>query len=358
MNYEENDITNISLLTEPFAGDLSQGVDLRTHREHQSLYYDLKELRHRLKKQEEDLLFAEEGGNPDLPSWKAVIELATQLLTQNSKDLEIACWLTEALVREYGFKGCLSGFKLLTELLNRFSNTLYPLSEPDEEISSRLLAVAALSGEHHAGTLTSPLYFAPLIEKEEITFSAWAIREAEASDENAFQQLVEQVSLLPAELLEKQSALLTEVRETVEEFYSTLETHYGVAPSLRALLNLIQECEQRLRSVQRAVLASSQTTTSQVTQQASSLNPAPSGAPAVASTRQAAKMALHTALEYYQTQEPHSPITYLLARALRWTEANLAEILEEMIPQDEIKADLGRVLGLPFNFGPVEDSED
>ncbi|MDR1318634.1 MAG: hypothetical protein LBJ90_03340, partial [Treponema sp.] len=36
--------------------------------------------------------------------------------------------------------------------------------------------------------------------------------------------------------------------------------------------------------------------------------------------------------EYFQTQEPNSPIPYLIDRALRFSEMNFIELIEDMAP--------------------------
>ena len=37
--------------------------------------------------------------------WKKVIELASETLATRSKDLQISCWLCEALTQQHGFAG-------------------------------------------------------------------------------------------------------------------------------------------------------------------------------------------------------------------------------------------------------------
>jgi type VI secretion system protein ImpA len=60
----------------------------------------------------------------------AVIKLATEALATKSKDLQLASWLTEALLREESFVGLKAGLDLLQGLLSNFWETLYP--EPED----------------------------------------------------------------------------------------------------------------------------------------------------------------------------------------------------------------------------------
>lgn len=59
-----------------------------------------------------------------------VIKLATDVLANRSKDLQIAAWLTEARLRREGIAGLRNGLDLLHDLLAQFWDHLYP--EDDE----------------------------------------------------------------------------------------------------------------------------------------------------------------------------------------------------------------------------------
>jgi type VI secretion system protein ImpA len=66
---------------------------------------------------------------PDLPR---VIALSTDALQKSTKDLQIAAWLTEALLRQDGFGGLAMGLKLLHGLVDKFWDSVYPPIEEDE----------------------------------------------------------------------------------------------------------------------------------------------------------------------------------------------------------------------------------
>src|SRR3954454_239637 len=61
--------------------------------------------------------------------WERVSELCTEAIKNKSKDLQIASWLLEAWLNLYGFAGVVSGFELLTDLLERYWDTIYPRAE-------------------------------------------------------------------------------------------------------------------------------------------------------------------------------------------------------------------------------------
>jgi type VI secretion system protein ImpA len=58
--------------------------------------------------------------------WDRVIDLGTAALRQDTKDLQIAAWLTEALTRRDGFDGLRDGLRLLSGVQERFWETYHP----------------------------------------------------------------------------------------------------------------------------------------------------------------------------------------------------------------------------------------
>src|SRR3569623_802263 len=54
-----------------------------------------------------------------------VAKLATDALTNKSKDLQVAAWLVEAWIDREGFPGLVEGLKLLKALVETFWDNLY-----------------------------------------------------------------------------------------------------------------------------------------------------------------------------------------------------------------------------------------
>ena len=64
-----------------------------------------------------------------------VIKLAGEALATKSKDLQVAAWLTEAILRKEGFPGLKAGLELIKGLIENFWDTLYPeLDDGDAEM--------------------------------------------------------------------------------------------------------------------------------------------------------------------------------------------------------------------------------
>lgn len=77
--------------------------------------------------------------------WGFVVEQASALLRERTKDLRLAVWLTEALAIEDGIGGLTQGYTLLTSLCRQFWDHVHPLPDGDDA-EYRLGNVAWLAG--------------------------------------------------------------------------------------------------------------------------------------------------------------------------------------------------------------------
>jgi type VI secretion system protein ImpA len=67
--------------------------------------------------------------------WQLVVRLSTETLAKQSKDLQLAVWLTEALLRRDGFGGLRDGLDLIAGLIEEYWDDLHPeLEDGDPEL--------------------------------------------------------------------------------------------------------------------------------------------------------------------------------------------------------------------------------
>ncbi len=115
---------NIDAYTLPIPGPHPSGTDLR----YTEVYDQIKEA-----KRSDDLLDKGEWfTDPKTSDWRQTIEICSDALIQKSKDLQIAVWLTEALVHEHGFAGLAFGLRLISKLLTVYWNSLFPEIEDSD----------------------------------------------------------------------------------------------------------------------------------------------------------------------------------------------------------------------------------
>src|SRR5216684_6578689 len=113
-------------LLNPIPGENPSGQSLR----YDPVYDKIREAR----RADEELQLSEEASKRDV--WGAyalkkadflqVIKLSTEALSKRTKDLQIAAWLTEALLVQERIPGLTQGLELMRGLIENFWDTLYP----------------------------------------------------------------------------------------------------------------------------------------------------------------------------------------------------------------------------------------
>jgi len=112
---------DLEALLAPLAGDNPAGADMR----YTPLYDAIKEAR-----RADDLLDRGDWNRElKVADWDTVISLSIEALSQQTKDLQIAAWLLEALIRIEGFAGVEAGLATLIGFLENFWEHLYPEAE-------------------------------------------------------------------------------------------------------------------------------------------------------------------------------------------------------------------------------------
>ncbi len=109
---------DLEAILTPVPGENPAGEDMR----YLPLYDEIKEAR-----RADDLLDRGDW-NRELKTadWDKVISLSTEALSQKTKDLQIAAWLLEALIKTEGFEGAEAGLDILVGFLDTFWEHVYP----------------------------------------------------------------------------------------------------------------------------------------------------------------------------------------------------------------------------------------
>ena len=115
---------DLDAILSPIEGENPAGENLR----YTTTYDDIQEAR-----REDDALDQGEWETEiKTADWETVKTLSIEALTARTKDLQIAIWLMEALVKTEGFDGLKMGLTVTAELLERFWDHLYPEIEDDD----------------------------------------------------------------------------------------------------------------------------------------------------------------------------------------------------------------------------------
>jgi type VI secretion system protein ImpA len=114
----------IEALLAPVAGDAPAGKDLR----YDARYDQAKEAR----REDPELPPGGLATERKLADWPAVVRLTSALLEKETKDLQLAAWLTESLLKRDGLTGLATGLDVLRGILDRYWDSCYPAWDEDD----------------------------------------------------------------------------------------------------------------------------------------------------------------------------------------------------------------------------------
>ena len=342
----------LTALIAPFADGPAAGADPRDDVTPNSRYFRLRDARADARAEERmadnDPSLQETGAR----HWKIVRELSVQVLTEGGKDIEIAAWLAESLVRSEGLSGLTAGARILQGLVERFwHDGVYPSLDEDGP-EARLAAIAGLSGAGSDGTLLQPLRRMVLLERADgspVTF--WQFeqsREVSTLGDAARKAQRLAAGVLPLDELESlargtgRAAMETLERETIEAIaaWTALEAALssvvpdGSAPSMRRLHDVLAT----LRRITAPFVPAVPLPGAIGADSSSPESSAPDrGAAMIASavpgpSREALLDDVLRIAAVFRTTEPNSPLSYTLEDAVRRARLPWPELLQEMLP--------------------------
>jgi type VI secretion system protein ImpA len=167
-----------------------------------------------------------------------VIKLTTDLLTNKTKDLQLAAWLTEAWLKQRGFGGLKDGLALCCGLVDKFWDTLYPEME-DGDAESRGAPLGFVGVK-----LDIPIKLVPVVEK-----AKYGMLDHQQSKDVGYEDQVK-----GDEAKKKRAALVKEGKltpeafdkafeETPKKFYAQAEKDLDAC--LESLSHLKKSCDEK-----------------------------------------------------------------------------------------------------------------
>ncbi len=360
------DLLPMEQLLNPIPGDNAAGGDIRASGAADSAYYQIKEARNAARAAERNNLF-EDASNEADDHWRKVAQLAPDILQHQAKDLEIASWYTEALIRQHGFQGLRDGFRLIRGLIETYWDNLHPM--PDEDgVATRVASLTGLNGEGKEGVLISPIRNVPITQGSDPgPFSLWKYQQVleveKVLDEELRQEKSAKLGFGPADLdravADSSEAfyvdLLDDITTAIDEFTAVgelLDQLCGSqeAPPTSNILNTLRECKGAIKHVGKYKLPDPETSLPDEEQESANMNEAHTTAVTAAAgpirTSDDSFRQLTEISRFFRKTEPHSPISYYLERAVKWGDMSLEDLIRELIPDSSARDFYGSLTGI------------
>lgn len=332
----------LQALLQPLPGESPCGESLR----HDPLMDRLRELR---REEDTELPAGVWQAEPKRADWLALAVLAEELLARRSKDLTIAGFLGEAWIVTQGPAGLAAALGLLADLCDAFPEQLHPQAT-DGDQEWRAAPLAWLARRYTELLLTR----VPLCSGwPKTTLHGWQElqrRQVQVSDnkvdkvaaENARQEQKRLNESIRSGAVNGWAATLAQLDSAAgrlrrldawcdRQLGDAAPSLHQLAASIDAFSNVIQGCK---------AMAPQEFVPSATPEAHSEPEPAPvaasgslpaGGAP---QNREEAYRQLTTIAEYLARTEPHSPVPYIIRRAVEWGGMPLSALLDELVHAD------------------------
>jgi type VI secretion system protein ImpA len=316
--------------------------------------------------------------------WRGVVRVCTETLASRSKDLEFVSALTEALARVEGYGGLRSGLQLALSLLERYWRKLHPGQDGGGSLNlavhmkplsvlgagnvlgaveripicqvpgkdplgwHEFLMARRRGGVDEASRLADQGRYKEFLATGFVTSSDWKAALASTPGDILRTTLTELDGC--RQVLGKLTQFLNSKTDAEKTPTESERIPVDDLPNLMPLRDLLDE----IHGVVTGVAGSSDSggsVDSAADGVGESAGAAPSGgsgggAKGPVSSRADAFRQLQEVAEYLRRTEPHSPVAYLVQRAVRWGAMPLEEVLREVVKDGGALQKIQETLGL------------
>lgn len=371
-------VIDLEAIMQPISEENPAGESMR----YSGLYDEITEAR----RADMDVAQGEWQTDLKIADFRKVIQLAVPALTSQTKDLQIAAYLTEALVNQHQFAGLRDSLKLMSGLQENFWETMFP--EVDEgDMEARANAISFMD------TQTSfAIKEAKITQGDGYDFLDWEdskkfvfpdnIDVLDTVDQQRYQALRAQaekekrvtdelwkkaISLSRRAFYEDLILIIAECWTEYKEINRIIEERFDVRqmPGLSNLKKALEEVQTQVnilltlkREEEPDEADEADSEEEQIVSEDGTIIAGTSGIAGSSGAIQGRADALKRLTQladFFRKTEPHSPISYLVGRAVKWGNMPLETWLQDVIKDDVVLSQIRQTLG--FNTGLSEASE-
>ena len=311
---------------------------------------------------------------PKQADWPFVAKKSTDLLQNKTKDIRLLTWITEAWAHLYGFEGIEKGLILSHHILEEYWLDLHPLIE-DNDLDQRLGLLQGLINQIPAlirqVPLTTAQPFYTIVDYDKCLHQQNLIRKSgDDFNQNDKSNVMEEFDIAIA-ATNKSFQLnhfhsFQNIFEPWEKIKLVLDSLMGLeAPSFANVDTQLSNLQTILKKIYRIESVSSEAQVTQETvtsppqsiehthtqEMAATMNNQSQYSFQAApqshiQNREQALVVLNQIAQYFKENEPHSPVSYMLEKTIKWSQMPLHEWLNQVIKNDNPLENIQELLGV------------
>lgn len=317
--------------------------------------------------------------------YRKVVQLATDALTSSTKDIQIAAWLSESLTYQHSFVGLRDGLKLLAGLQENFWDTLHP--EIDEgDMEGRGNAISWLDTQ-----CAFAVKKLPITQGAGYSYIDWQDAKRfqrpdnyDSLDEDQQERIDGEIArsekdgVVTAELWKKartqtRRQFCEETNYAIEECWAAyrdlnrvLEENFdrNQVPSMPELSKSLETVHDQVKKILQEKRLEEPDPSDDVDTEYTNGEVGEDGVPVGGggggpiSGRADALKKLSEIASFFQRTEPHSPVAYLVQRAVKWGNMPLDSWLRDVIKDDGVLDQIRETLGVGSGYGSGSSDND
>lgn len=282
-------------------------------------------------------------------NWENLSKQIVELISNGVRDLEVCAWLIESMIRINGFEGLFLSLELLHKIIFLYKDDIKSLSSGQSHPFSFLYYL------NENDTLSLPISLCPFIfSSEKIGISLWIYQQAffhKNSDlDNSFfieNNLLsyDEITRISKEIdVSELDSLLDLIQKSLVTINNIEDICFEVskndAPCFDEISAKLKECISTINAI------STLHTPHYIKNESYQIPASYPKTFTISEERGLVISKLKECSAYFKSVEPHSPIPYLLEKAILWASLSFPALLKELVHDDMQQKQISQLLGL------------
>lgn len=282
--------------------------------------------------------------------WATVVTVASRALQSQSKDLLLAVRLIEALTKLHGFVGLRDGFQLLAGMLTECWDRLVPKVDDPSDLDIRAGPFEWLDDADRGGRFPSTIRLIPLVAADGESFSWADWKHGQDSHDREFAESFEKaIARANPETCRDLVERIDECNSAFQAMVTALNSRLAaLAPGMTQLRKAIDDCRALAGFIaQRKPATEPSSVTATPETDTVESRPSVSDTTNRVLSRESLYQQLGEIARKLEQLEPHSPIPFLLRRAVTLGALPFPDMIRSFVRDENILQEIGRELDIP-----------